>query len=51
MIDYDSDYIKFIPMTSHTKEEMVQCFKLCYNDFKEVSLTNQLLKLDNEASK
>ena len=48
MVDYDSDYIKFTPMTSRTKEEMVCCFKLCYNKFKEAGFTARLLKLDNE---
>ena len=51
MIDYDSDYIKFTPMTSRTKEEMVRCFELCYNEFKEAGFTARLLKLDNEVSK
>ena len=51
MVDYDSDYIKFTPMTSRTKEEMVRCFELCYNEFKEAGFTARLLKLDNEVSK
>ena len=51
MIDYDSDYIKFTPMTSQTKEETVCCFRLCYNKFKEAGFTARLLKLNNEVSK
>ena len=39
MVDYDSDCIKFSPMTSRTKEEMVRCFELCYNEFKEAGFT------------
>ena len=43
--------IKFTPMTSQTKEEMVRCFKLCHNEFKEADFTAQLLKLNNEVLK
>ena len=51
LLDYDSDYIKATPLSSKTKEEMVCCFKLCYNEFKQAGFTAQLLKLDNEVSK
>ena len=51
ILDYDSDYIKAPPMSSQTKEDMVCCFKLCYNEFKWAGFTAQLLKFDNEVSK
>ena len=51
MIDYNNGYIKFTPMASHIKEEVVGCFKLCYNEFKETSFTARLLKLNNEVLK
>ena len=42
---YDSDYIKFTPMISHTKEEMIQCFKLCYTKFKRLVLLHDSCSL------
>ena len=50
MLDYDSDYINAIPMTSRKTSEMLRCFKECYDDHKNAGLTARLLRLDNEVS-
>ena len=51
MLDYDSNYIKATHMYSRNYEEMVRCFKLCYDEFKQAGFTAHLLKLDNEVLK
>lgn len=51
MYDTDSKYIKPLAMTSRETNEILRCFKECYDYFKKANFTARLLRLDNEVSK
>ena len=51
MIDWDSNYIKIIPVKSRKSHTIVNAYKEGYHWFKDRGFTAQLLKLDNEVSK
>ena len=51
MIDWDSNYIKLIPMKSRKSQNLVTAFEIGYQWFQEQGFSSELLKLDNEISK
>ena len=50
MIDWDSNYIKLIPLKSRKTETYVKAYKEGYDWFKSLGIQARLLKLDNEIS-
>ena len=51
MIDWDSNYIKLIPMKSRKSQNLVAAFETGYQWFRDKGFSAELLKLDNEISK
>ena len=50
-IDYNSNYIRIVPVKSRKSEHLVEAYKETHEWFKEKGFEAQLLKLDNEVSK
>ena len=51
IIDWDTNYIRLIPMKSRKSHCLVSAFEEGYKWFREKRFTSELLKLDNEVSK
>ena len=51
MVDWDSDYIKLIPLKSRKSDAIVTAYRDAYNWFISHGFRASLLKLDNEVSK
>ena len=50
MYDYDTNYINAVPIKSRKSNELVQAFKICYDELKQKGITARVLRLDNEIS-
>ena len=51
MVDWDSNYIKLMPIKSRKSETLVAAYKEAYHWFQEQGFKAHLLRLDNEVSK
>jgi len=51
MIDWDSNYIKLIPIKSRKSNVIMEAYREAYHWFKNQGFQAELLKLDNEVSK
>jgi hypothetical protein len=50
LYDYDTNYINAVPIKSRKSNDLVQAFKVCYNELKQRGITARVLRLDNEIS-
>ena len=50
MYDFDSNTIQGVPTKSRNKSKLMRGFEMCYKESKEVNITPNLHRLDNETS-